>query len=1222
MFESAYRQRYEAADATHSLDETDIVIADEHKRELKKLYLCILTFQSRTVCRLSQHILIGTARDMFLRDSWNDMLGILKAQEATCQRLFDTIKLEVDVHLREKNQEQRVRSLLDKLDDIRDTIRELHFSDEESRCFEVLRTSDYQAAKDRNPERLPGTCKWLLEHSTYQDWASKASQAWLLWVSADPGCGKSVLAKTMVDQYDSSIVCYFFFKSDNVITRSAAHALCALLHQLCSAQPAGIQHVLPAFRRNGAKLITLFDELWTAFESIVQDPSAGKVICILDALDECLDISKETNLISSRPAAEERRKLLQNLAKMTASSSSLKIFLTSRPYTEIETGLFYKTGLKRSHVRLTGENEAEQASIEEEIEIVIQSRITDFRERRIAGGIDDCAHETLWDHLSSVKNRTYLWISAVFDRLDAEAGAPESELNTIISTLPENVDVAYQNILTRTPKDMQAALKAVLHIMLAAFRPLSIQEMNVALSISKESIHVNMNSLLPKEAFRKWIRDLCGFFITVVRRESMGGMREELFFVHQSARDFLLLKYNDREEKGWRGSFQPAESHAHLARICIDLLQVVCNKTNEKPTELEDYAVACWPEHYQQAALSEDLRQRATCFTLDRCETAASYQSWIKKHRDVLQQPLVNNRSLSSINEYIVGGEPPTPLFLACYYGWVELIKEMSLSGNFNWHQKNRYQQTGLAVASANGQLGVVEFLMTHASSSIINIEDYLALSLEKAAGNGHIEIVQILLDAGANVNCTARAFGGTALQQAASRGHLHVVEKLIAAGADINAKPRKLCGTALQEAASRGHLAVVEKLLAGGAEVNAETTPSSTGTAIQAAASRGSLDVVNILLAAGADVNSAPPQGVELTALQRAARGGHLEVVNRLLAAGAIMSYALPREDGQTALEAAAYSGNLKVVERFLAAGVDVNVTGGYQTALQSAAESGHVNIVKKLLAYSVDVNAPPLTNFGSTELRLAAGAGHAGIVEQFLIFGADVNAAPSTISGRTAIQAAAEAGHQNVVEQLLASGADVNAAPSPNGGLTALQAAAKQKHAGIVEKLISSGADVNGPPAIRWGSTALQYAAKNGDLDIMAKLLACGANPDAPASPGHHMALEGAIHYRQVEAVELLLAAGADVNLHLKRLYQCPNGWFGNDWLSDGWDGDDWVGDDWVGDDWVGNDWVGNNRSSAQLNRIIAKLREAGAKEEFLPAEYRRCPDKPLIADELKTT
>lgn len=60
-----------------------------------------------------------------------------------------------------------------------------------------LRKAPYQEHKDRNPDRIPGTCEWFIEHKLFRGWLETRSEA--LWVSADPGCGKSVLAKYLVD---------------------------------------------------------------------------------------------------------------------------------------------------------------------------------------------------------------------------------------------------------------------------------------------------------------------------------------------------------------------------------------------------------------------------------------------------------------------------------------------------------------------------------------------------------------------------------------------------------------------------------------------------------------------------------------------------------------------------------------------------------------------------------------------------------------------------------------------------------------------------------------------------------------------------------------------------------------------------------------------------------------------------------------------------------------
>src|SRR5436190_18408613 len=113
--------------------------------------------------------------------------------------------------------------------------------------MQALRTSDYEQFKDRNPDRLKGTCQWVLQHGNFRNWQETNSSS-LLWVSADPGCGKSVLSKSLVDEdfkgIETRITCYFFFKDDNETQRSIAIALSALLHQLFSQKPTLIKYAM------------------------------------------------------------------------------------------------------------------------------------------------------------------------------------------------------------------------------------------------------------------------------------------------------------------------------------------------------------------------------------------------------------------------------------------------------------------------------------------------------------------------------------------------------------------------------------------------------------------------------------------------------------------------------------------------------------------------------------------------------------------------------------------------------------------------------------------------------------------------------------------------------------------------------------------------------------------------------------------------------------------
>jgi hypothetical protein len=69
---------------------------------------------------------------------------------------------------------------------------------EEAKCLEILRTSDYLTDRERIQERVLGTCNWFLRHPIYQKWRGDEASG-LLWLTADPGCGKSALSRFLID---------------------------------------------------------------------------------------------------------------------------------------------------------------------------------------------------------------------------------------------------------------------------------------------------------------------------------------------------------------------------------------------------------------------------------------------------------------------------------------------------------------------------------------------------------------------------------------------------------------------------------------------------------------------------------------------------------------------------------------------------------------------------------------------------------------------------------------------------------------------------------------------------------------------------------------------------------------------------------------------------------------------------------------------------------------
>jgi hypothetical protein len=219
-----------------------------------------------------------------------------------------------------------------------------------------------------NPEREPETCLWCLEDERFLDWRDKSTSR-LLWVTADPGCGKSVLSKALVDERllestpNDTTICYFFFKDTSDEQRSSASALSAMLHQLFSSESGAnlIRHALPSFRENRDETSKNLEVMWKIVDNIALDPKCGKIVFLLDALDECQS-SEQENLIRKLKGFEQMYK-----------AKNFKFFITSRLYWNIETQ-FQSLISDIPRIRIQGENQSER--LRSEIDRVITARVS------------------------------------------------------------------------------------------------------------------------------------------------------------------------------------------------------------------------------------------------------------------------------------------------------------------------------------------------------------------------------------------------------------------------------------------------------------------------------------------------------------------------------------------------------------------------------------------------------------------------------------------------------------------------------------------------------------------------------------------------------------------------------------------------------------------------------------------------------------------------------
>ncbi|OCK88373.1 uncharacterized protein K441DRAFT_589048, partial [Cenococcum geophilum 1.58] len=494
---------------------------------LTTLYSQILEFQARALCHLSNHPVAQFLKNMFKYDGWGTLLQDIQGSESQCKGFKDLIDGEklhkgLEEHKARMGElQQTTNNIMNTLKKDREEQKELVKKAKKVELLKKLYASPYSDRKDRNPERVEGTCEWFTNHQRFRNW-QESEMSNLLWVSADPGCGKSVLAKYLVDTVlpstASRTTCYFFFKDDLEDQRSAVSALCCILRQLFIQNNALLSNkILEKFEMDGEKLIGSFRGLWDILLSAAEDRNAGEIICILDALDECKDKGRAQ-------IAEALRELYGTRTRKFA----LKFLLTSRPYIHIQR-YFQSLEDRLPTIRLSGESEVELEKISREINVFIKSRIKD-----IGANLQLLPDEQklLQDELTRVPNRTYLWVYLTLDMIQKSVNISRGSIRRGINEIPKTVEEAYDKILCRS-HDSKIVMR-LLHIIVAAARPLSLNEMALALAIKEnhrtyDDLEVELE---PEVRFRATVRELCGLFVTIID--------SKIYLLHQTAKEFLV----------------------------------------------------------------------------------------------------------------------------------------------------------------------------------------------------------------------------------------------------------------------------------------------------------------------------------------------------------------------------------------------------------------------------------------------------------------------------------------------------------------------------------------------------------------------------------------------------------------------------------------------------------------------------------------------------------
>ncbi|KAK4077832.1 uncharacterized protein Triagg1_3526 [Trichoderma aggressivum f. europaeum] len=580
------------------------VALQQHRSSLRDevvdLFKSLLQFEMECACRAySTHPVVRVLGDIVSLSGWGDKLEAIKKHGEAIEKDLQSygINTLAEYSLQTASNTKDILTEVKKFNEVAtrvETTRAAERRDDLVGLISRFGATTYRDQMEFNPKRHPGTCEWFCRHPKYTSWLNSTKNE-LLLVTAEPGCGKSVLARFLIEtelpsQREDAVIGYFFFK-DNPVQNNLINALSAILHQLLNLCPDVLDTLGTDIKKLSPELLKDCGQLWGLIEDACKNLTEKTVFCVFDAFDEC--------------NSDGRERLMRLLASHQFSRRRIRFLITSRGYPAI-VGPF--RSIAENLVRLEGEEKSEKDQLQNEIDIVFRHRVESLiKDRGLGQKVSELLYERL--HTKGKGQRTYLWVRLVFKFLDDNYPLNLDQWGGLLDQLPEDVPGAYEKLLSNVKSIDRTHVETLLRLIYVAEEPLSLSAANVAVNLrGKYSLDsLDDLGLSDDESFKEWVINTCGFFIT--------DYDGKLFFIHQTAKEFLspveqtsMDKLGSGNKKGfqWRGSLS-TEEEAHLAMTECCLANLATYRKRPETKQLEALIEDAWDR--DQAVYADGIKE-------------------------------------------------------------------------------------------------------------------------------------------------------------------------------------------------------------------------------------------------------------------------------------------------------------------------------------------------------------------------------------------------------------------------------------------------------------------------------------------------------------------------------------------------------------------------------------------------------------------------------------
>ena len=376
---------------------------------------------------------------------------------------------------------------------------------DEFQALQGLFSSFFEHEDDLNKYNrlwIEGTCEWILHENGMSDWISTPEGCHIIWFSAAPASGKSVLSAYVVTalQQRSLAPQYFFFNFGDQHKRSVAHLLRSIACQIAKENRAFRRGLLDLSKQGLRVDKADASVVWhKVYENLLfKIEHRRPFFWVIDALDEC----------------DSPKTLLDLIRTCSNSSVPLRIFIASRQTESIQMGI---AKAARS-LRLTKLEKHTLVHNAQDIQRLVEQEVSHMR------GSAQIKNLVIQKILARAEGN-FLWTRLILEEIVHchTALGIEETLDEFPSDMQKLYDRMERSILILPRKSNRLLAKALLRWTMGARRPMSLRELSQALEPDFPEIL----------DLKRTISDVCGQLVRV-------DTSDYVTMVHQTAREYLV----------------------------------------------------------------------------------------------------------------------------------------------------------------------------------------------------------------------------------------------------------------------------------------------------------------------------------------------------------------------------------------------------------------------------------------------------------------------------------------------------------------------------------------------------------------------------------------------------------------------------------------------------------------------------------------------------------